>query len=147
MDDEGRRARPIKGSIKWGHTDILSEISLTRCVNVQPNRRHARADAFTLRQNVSGFGRECFCFSFLGVATSLTGGVGVRGVRGRFQGKNRGGGLGGEGVGAVGDSGGGLIWGTFNFLFFSLAVTWRAPFWRLIGGLDLGCRGLSRLGT
>ena len=46
----------------------------------------------------------------------------MRGVLGRFQGKNQGGGLGGEGVGAVGDSGGDLF-GDFNFLFFSLAVT------------------------
>ena len=48
----------------------------------------------------------------------------MRGVWGRFQGKNHWGGLGGEGVGEVGDSGGD-IFGDFNFLFFSLAVQLR----------------------
>ena len=62
MDDEGRRARPIKRTRNWGIPDSLSDISLTRCVNVQQNRRHARADALTLRQKVNGFGRVIFCF-------------------------------------------------------------------------------------
>ena len=103
MDDEGRRARPIKGSRGWGTLDSLSDIPLTRCANVQPNRRHARADALTLRQKVSGFGRDFFLLFLLGRRYLSHG-------RGRREGCS--GGLGGEGVGAVGDAGGGgLIWG------------------------------------
>ena len=122
MDDEGRRARPIKGSRSWGPPDSPSDISLTRCANVQQNRRHARADALTLRQKVSGFVRDVFCFSCLGVFY-LSHGKGKReGCSGENSGGKPGGRTWGEGGGAVGDSGGDLF-GDFNFLFFSLAVT------------------------
>ena len=123
MDDDGRQARPIKGSCKRGH----ARQSVGRVVDTLYQRAAQATPRSRRRTHLAPEGKRLRARNFLLFLLGrryLSHGRGRReGCSGEISGEKPGGRTWGGGSGGNGGLRGGTYLGDFNFLFFSLAVT------------------------
>ena len=115
MDDDGRHARPIKGSCKRGHA--------RQSVGHFVDTLHQRAAQASPRTHLTPEGKRLRARNFLLFLLGrryLSHGRGRReGCSGEISGEKPGGRTWGGGSGGSGGLRGGLIWGTLTFYFLA----------------------------